>query len=377
MRLEHFETSAQEGTDLTWRACVELGQITLLVGRNATGKSKVLASIRSLSEMVAKKKSFSEANFKVKFIDTDTVFYYELNVKNNIIENEILSINNEKMIQRGSNGVGTIKAVAEKHSQMAFQVPNHELAVVAKRDLIQHPFLESLHNWAGSLRFYPFNSFNRLSISPTPFDTRIEADPSDYRQSTNLFITGEQKLGPTFKKAIIDDMNRIGYQIEDVGIGVMHEIKFEPPIGIQPIGLYVKEKDINGPTTQLGMSDGMYRALCLIIHAAYAELASIPLCMLIDDIGEGLDFERSTELIKLLMERANRKAIQLVMSTNDRFAMNAVPLESWCGLRRTPTCVETVSQQTHPDIFKKFKLTGLNNFDFLKTDFFRMTSLNG
>jgi len=148
-------------------------------------------------------------------------------------------------------------------------------------------------------------------------------------------------------------------------------------IGGKPMGLSVKETDLRCRTSQFAMSDGMFRALALIVHAAYAELASVPGCMIVDDIGEGLDYERSTALIKLLMERASRSQIQLVMSTNDRFAMNAVPLDVWCGLRRTPDGVETVTKNSHPQVFQQFELTGLNNFDFFKTDYFEAISPNG
>jgi hypothetical protein len=51
-----------------------------------------------------------------------------------------------------------------------------------------------------------------------------------------------------------------------------------------------------------------------------------PATILIDDIGEGLDFDRSSRLIKLLIEIAEKNEnIRLIMSTNDRFVMNAVP----------------------------------------------------
>lgn len=40
----------------------------------------------------------------------------------------------------------------------------------------------------------------------------------------------------------------------------------------------------------------MYRALAVIIHLNYLLLAKKTSCILIDDIGEGLDFERSTAL---------------------------------------------------------------------------------
>ncbi len=369
--LKHIVTRSTEGTDRIWNASVDLGQTTLLVGRNATGKSKILASIANLSRLVAKKQSFPDAKYKAVFADADSPFTYEFHVRDSVVTHELVTIGTEQVLKRSVDGKGKIKAVAAKQNDLEFQVPTNELAVVAKRDFIQHPFLEPFQLWASSLRFYRFNDFKREAFGLLRDGmTGSSPDPSDYQQAIGLFNSGEKKLGNPFKQAIIVDMNRIGYQVEDVKLATLDEIKFDPPIGAKATGLSVKEKDLKGWTSQFWMSDGMFRALALIIHAAYAEMASVPSAMVVDDIGEGLDYERSTLLIQLLMERASRKAIQLVMSTNDRFAMNAVPLDVWCGLRRTVEGVETVSQQTHPDVFEQFKLTGLNNFDFFKTDFF-------
>ena len=376
MRLKHINTSVREGTDRVWRASVDLGQTTLLVGRNATGKSMILASMHNLSRMVTKKQRFGDANFAATFANGSKEFKYAVTVRAGKVQSESVTDGDAEVLMRASDGKGKIKAVAANEPQLDFQVPDDELAVVAKRDLIQHPFLEPLHSWAASTRFYRFNEFMRHAFVILR-DDAPEPDPSDYNQSVGLFRKGVKTLGEVFKNTIIEDLTRIGYPTEDVGFASVEEIKLPPEIGSPLLGLYVKEKGLRGPTSQFEMSDGMFRALALIIHAAYAELASVPGCMIIDDIGEGLDYERSTSLIQLLMERANRKAIQLVMSTNDRFAMNAVPLDVWCGLRRTPEGVETITQQSHPEVFEEFKLTGLNNFDFFKTDFFEAPSPNG
>jgi energy-coupling factor transporter ATP-binding protein EcfA2 len=376
MRLNHIETSVRENTPRVWRANVDLGQTTLLVGRNATGKSMILTSIHSLSRMIAKKTRFDDANFVARFTDGAGEFEYSVIVRDKLVLSESVTSDGNVVLKRGPDGKGRIKAVAANDDRLDFQIPNNELAVVAKRDLIQHPFLEPLHAWAASTRFYRFNDFKRQFLVVREAGPG-EPDPSDYDQSIGLYDHGLKKLGEQFKSTIIDDLTRIGYPTEDVGIMPLEDVKLPPEFGVAALGLYVKESDLGGPTRQLEMSDGMFRALALIIHAAYAELASVPSCIIVDDIGEGLDYERSTALIQLLMERASRKAIQLVMSTNDRFAMNAVPLDVWCGLRRTREGVETVTQKSHPDVFEQFKLTGLNNFDFFKTDFFEAKSANG
>ena len=68
----------------------------------------------------------------------------------------------------------------------------------------------------------------------------------------------------------------------------------------------------------------MFRALSLITQITYSQLTSTPSCILVDDIGEGLDYERASALIKLVVEKARGKSIQLIMATNDRFVMNSV-----------------------------------------------------
>ena len=113
----------------------------------------------------------------------------------------------------------------------------------------------------------------------------------------------------------------------------LSEIKIAPPsfIGISGIGsgdlacLWVKEEELSSETEQNDISQGMFRALSLIIQLNYLAISSKPSCILIDDIGEGLDHERSCALIDLLISKAKKSQIQLIMTTNDRFVMNKVP----------------------------------------------------
>ena len=119
------------------------------------------------------------------------------------------------------------------------------------------------------------------------------------------------------------------------------------------------------------MSQGMFRALSLIVSLNYAEHTAVPSCVLIDDIGEGLDFDRSCALIKLLMQKAEETSMQLILSTNDRFIMNSVPLEAWTVLRRVGQNTNVYNYDNSRARFDEFKFTGMNNFDFFAYDFLR------
>jgi hypothetical protein len=182
-----------------------------------------------------------------------------------------------------------------------------------------------------------------------------------------MFRKGAQDFGEPFKEAIKRDMADIGYFIEDVGTRTPISIIVHSPQGV--VVLYVKEAGLNEITDQIDMSQGMFRALSIIIQLNYSEMTQRPSCILIDDIGEGLDFERSCALIKLLMRKAEKSSVQLIMATNDRFVMNTVPLEAWTVLRRVGPNIKVYNYDNSKERFDQFKFTGMNNFDFFALNF--------
>ncbi len=113
----------------------------------------------------------------------------------------------------------------------------------------------------------------------------------------------------------------------------------------------------------------MFAALSIIIHVDYRIMSMKPSCFIIDDIGEGLDYERSCSLIELLIEKSTGNQFQLIMSTNDRFVMNSVALDMWTVLRRDGCVVKGLNVLNSKSKFDEFKYTGLNNFDLFATDY--------
>jgi len=71
----------------------------------------------------------------------------------------------------------------------------------------------------------------------------------------------------------------------------------------------------------------------------------------------------------LLSEKARAGKFQLVMSTNDRFIMNHVPLKDWTIVKRESGQSRIYNYENSKKHFDEFKFTGLNNFDFLAMDF--------
>jgi hypothetical protein len=199
----------------------------------------------------------------------------------------------------------------------------------------------------------------------------------DTEKVLSIFIHGEKEFGNEFKNAVIEDMNYIGYKIEDIGIDSFDGVSIvSPPILSslsisEPSGIYVKESDLKIRTIQLSMSDGMFSAFSAFVQFNYGLLSSKSTCLLIDDIGEGLDFSRSSALVKRLIEKTEKSSIQLLMTTNDRFIMNAVPLEYWLILSRTGGRVDNFNYRNSKEMFEEFQNTGLNNFDLFSSNYYQ------
>jgi hypothetical protein len=319
---------------------------------------------------------FLEGNYEVEFLNAKGDTYnYKLVYDKGIVANESLVINGSPYITREADGEGSI--ISAFGTSNEFKVPNDEL-ITTRRDEKQYPYLNDLYDWARMVRvFYFGGDSSKISYGVRDKTKKIE---TEYNlkltaNTVDAFNRGKKKFNNDFKNKIINDFNLIGYDITDIDLGglttVVLEVVDNPNVEI--IGLKVKEKDLECWTEQTDMSNGMFRALSLIIQFNYYELENISGTVLIDDIGEGLDFERSVKLIKLLIEKVESKKndIQLIMSTNDRFVMNNVDLKYWQIIERQGCNVNYFNQENAKNIFDQFKFSGLSKFDFFATDFFK------
>jgi len=355
-----------------------LGQVNLLVGKNATGKTRTLSVIGVLGNLVSgdQKMIYESGDFKTIFNKNGSIVKYVLGFENFKIIKETLIIDGQELLNRGDKGEGEIFA-AQLKQLMKFQTSDNELACVARRDSIQHPFFEDLYQWGKSLRHYYFGT--QLGKDRLAIELGDKKEEILNLKATNMVIEffkkGQDKYGERFTNAILEEMGLIGYKLDEIGVcPIPHLMALgsASPQGlpIPPQGIYVKESDLIGKTYQTEISQGMFRALSLLIQLNFSQLESIPGCVLIDDIGEGLDYGRSTALIKLLIEKAKKSSIQLIMATNDRFVMNNVPLEHWSVIQRVGQKCKVFNYENSKKIFDDFAFTGLANFDFLTTEFY-------
>lgn len=387
MRLDRVEYCQDRAKPSEWRIddC-QLGNINLIVGKNATGKSRILKAINFISKLLSGNagliNDFKLQEWKLTFDSDheDTKKVYILKVDNGKVVKESFAIGHKTYLDRNESGEGEVWA-ERLHQNIEFQTPVDEVAAFKRRDSIQHPVFDEIYEWANLLSYYRFGTDlgrTRVAVMNTK---NIEAIKKkiDFKDTSDhvigIFKIGEQELGQPFIDAIKSDMSSIGYSISEVGTKMPSVLLADESDQIdilegKPQYLYVQESELKDKTEQALISQGMFRALSLIIQINYSLLARKPSCILIDDIGEGLDYERSSTMIKLLIEKAENGLVQLVMTTNDRYVMNGVPLEYWSVIERKPGLAKLHNIHNSKKIFEEFEFTGLNNFDFFETQFY-------
>lgn len=376
MRLDFVEYCEDEGKPSEWRidGC-QLGNVNLIVGKNASGKSRILRAINLISNLLSGDKVIRQdgrlREWKLIFDSDqeDKKKVYILQAENGQVVKEIFTIGHKTYLDRKESGEGTVWA--EKLDQhIDFQTPLDGVAIFKRRDSIQHPQFEEIYNWANLLRYYEFGTeLGKKHLGLTNVKTK-NLDLKDTDRVVDIFTSGQKELGDNFITAIKSDMLSIGYNISEIETKIPASFQLfdeDDEIPMKPQCLYLQENDLKTKTEQGLISQGMFRALSLIIQVNYSLLAKKPSCILIDDIGEGLDFERASAMIKLLVSKAEAEKglVQLIMTTNDRFIMNGVPLEYWSVIERQPGLAKLHNIHNSKEIFDDFKFTGLNNFDFI------------
>lgn len=349
-----------------------LSPMNLIVGRNASGKTRVINTIAFLAQFLRTGviSSWNSGDWEVKFLHNSDIYCIRLTIELEKVSYEEIFVNNTLVLRRDADGSGKI-FFQEIGDFVDFRIASESIASVMKRDSLQHPFLEPIFEWSNSMRLYQFSTdmgrqaIHMVSASDgNPDNAEMVPKPAVKNGSAVVaqYVAGYSHFGDDFDKSILHDLSAIGYNSTAINATPVPNVPYVD--GNLPVMLQLKEADLNTPTEQHEMSTGMFRALAVIIHINYVLMSKSSTTIIIDDIGEGLDFERSKKLINLLIDRCQNKPIQLILTSNDRFVMNEVDIDLWHILERTSSRVTVFDKENSGDQFENFRLSGLSNFDF-------------
>jgi len=354
------------------------GPINLIVGKNSTGKTRTLNVISAITSFIngARALPKAPANCHMRLEREQGAMVYEFTTSLGNIVDEKLRIKNRILFDRNQEGIGRIVAVKVRSAEgkIRFQAPTNYLTPATRRDKLQHPFLDDLVKWSESSIYYHFGE--KLGkdryAAKSDFVGALKLDDLDPRNE-NMAVAYLKRLEtrPDAFAKILDAVRELSYNISEVSVIEDNSITVvQAGQSVESIhGIGIKEEDHNHLVKQHEISQGLFRALSLIIQVVHAQEFHQPSLVLIDDVGEGLDFERSTALVKWLIRNFSDTSSQLIMTTNDRFVMNVVPIEFWSVLSREGGQVRSFNIRNSKKIFESFHSTGLSNFDLFSSEY--------
>jgi predicted ATPase len=347
---------------------VSFGKLNLIVGKNAVGKTRAVSVINSLARMTSGKiPRLLNGNWDVVFKHHNSLFQYILKIEEAKVIEERLSENGKVLLKRsGDKGEYYVERVGNKK----YYPPEDKLTNQVRRDKRELPYLEKLIGWAEKYHSFSFSNLRpnyMLARLPTPTGL---AGPDLIAEDLSMtpYLLEEIQGNTEIIRRVTRDLAYMGYKVTDLKAIIPSIPNF--PIDMRIIQII--EKGIEFPIDQMALSQGMYRAIAIMVVINHLMQRGVEGTIVIDDIGEGIDFERSSKLTELIFKRAKNTGIQLIVTSNDRFLMNAVDIKHWNVFERRGKTVQAFNYGNSKKVFDEFALTGLNNFDFFADRLYRV-----
>lgn len=328
---------------------LSLQTVNLFVGKNATGKSRTLYHIDLLVKILTQKRDITWGGQWIVEFETNSndILKYELTTKaSGEVSLEKLYKNNVLKLERHRSS--ECKIFSETiNGWEKFTPPTNQLAILSRRDIRAFSYIERIIEWASTSFGFRFGN---LSPDNPEFDllTAVEDIPVLF---TELSIESKTK--------IISQFNSIGFNVSAIKASALANKTF----------LYVHEEGITNPLPHTKLSQGMMRSLSLLIFVEYLISRKNPATVIVDDLGEGLDYIRAKDIGKIVFERCLEKGIQLIATSNDSFLMDVIDIDYWNVLMREGKTVKAINYQNNKALFDEFRFTGLSNFDFFSSDY--------
>lgn len=320
-----------------------LKPVNLFVGRNATGKTRSIRAIRNVAQFLQNNDLKTDQSFETELKfgskeDKSWTMTYSFKITKDVVEKESLVVNGDILINRTK--------LTAKYKNTSVDPPSDKLIVQVRRDKSLYPDIEKIMEWAEGVVMVSCSGISNSSFGIGKVANRYS------------FSNIVDSLSAEEKKKVISLAKILGYNIAEIKvIEIGNALRF----------VQLKERSVLLADTQL--SNGMFRTLYLLCFIFFIKHDKKLSLLLIDDLGEGLDYRRSVDLGKMIFNDCKEYGLQLIASSNDAFLMDVVDIADWQVLSRNNGKVTSINSENNPDLFRKFRMTGLSNFDFFSSDF--------
>lgn len=252
-RINYYENRGKE--DYWEIKDVDFNMYNLIVGLNATGKTRLINVISGLVKLIRRKSQYTNGYWQVDFKkNSEGNYRYKLELLDGKVIQEEIEVAGRVALKREGEK-GKIYSYT-KDEIIDINPPADELTFHVRRDVKEYPFLEEILKWAGNFRGYQFSAVNPYQVAvPSDSDALLES------LNTTPYLLVEALKEKDITEAIIKDFSLIGYPIDDVSVD---SLKIQGRASEFPVS-FVREKDLACKTSQMKMSQGMYRAFSLIV----------------------------------------------------------------------------------------------------------------
>ena len=353
--LEYQDVSLK---DIKWAIReINFSHLNLLVGKNSAGKSRMVSALDRCVDIIMQKLSLDgisqvlvfHLEFKTK---ASNKIKYVFAISNNKVIYEILKYNDVIHLNRST---GTIYLLTLANADIkGAKPPVNILLMHSMRDTEKFPFFEEIIEWATNYKIFRFSHLHTY-LGLVPLFNIYKSSENENASKLYSLLDDEKKL------KVLEDINYLGFnllEIEATDFSFSKENKM----------MLLSEQGLGFKINQLNISQGLYRAISLIIFLYYY---SDNKCrtIVVDDLSEGLDYDRSTKLGKLLLEKFSDSNFQFISTTNDTYLMEVIDIKYWNIIHRKNNIVSSFNYNNCKKAFDNFYSSGLSNADLLSSNY--------
>lgn len=332
---------------------LSFGLNTLIVGKNATGKSRIVNVIHNLTRVILGT-TILDGEWRASFLDgNNEEFELLIACVGGRITNEQIWLNGESKLNRTS---ATVRIYSEsKKGWEEISPPQDRLVLHVRRDRNEFPFLENLFSWASNVSGFKFANTSPLQVDIPASTFKLV--------SLNEVPSALEQLSKPQLQNVLQQLEYMGYSLEDASTGWSEQLP--PTLKI----VFLKERGIAKPLAQFEISQGMFRAFSILTVMELIKAQGGDKTVLVDDFCEGLDFDRSKKLADLIFTKNNKSNMQFIATSNDSFLANAIPLNDLTVCYRKESKVRCLNYLNSKEKFDAWRQLGLNNFDLFSSDY--------
>jgi hypothetical protein len=368
--LDHEEEFYDANSDSMhhWKlADLKFSKFTIIAGLNGTGKTRTCNVIRNtVKKIVEPMKTLFLGKTDLTFSISENESY-KLMISIEEDDDRKRSIKKEELYDVGGTGAlfnrdnllfnrrVIYDAVSKQHTN--YSPPDDTLTFHVRRDKVSYPYIEEIINQMRKFHFLDSEEPRSIAVGgiyggKLPVQLPIEILPS----LTPLWFGN---IADDKKSEILNDINSLGFPIKNIFVK-------EIILGGQRIPmLYFEEEGVKGTYDFVQVSSGMKKIVFLIVFLHLIEKGS---CVLIDNVGDGLDYKRSINILPIVEKIAEDK--QIIISTNNEILLNQTDIRNWNILFREGDIVKAFNYENSKEQLMNFANTGLSNYEYFQDKYF-------